>query len=166
MFSFVICYVLTFIIGVEVVFRRIPVFIMGMYVGKECMTRDSKISMPLFVIAAITLFATTWYYRLRPDCDMAFYRALCFALVLPLSVTVACVVSSSKVKFIHPVLDFMGKMSLELYLIHIFILNFICPYIKNHLLYIVLFFLFSVLLSYALHFLCEIIQKRVESWKM
>lgn len=163
--SFVICYVLSFIIGAEVLFRRIPVFIIGMYLGKLCMTRDPKINIPLYIIAAFALFATTQYYRMRPECNMAIYRALCFALVIPLCVTVAYAVSASEVKWVRFILDFLGRISLELYLMHIFVLNFVCPHIKNHLLYIGLFFLFSVLLSYGLHFLCGIIQKRVESVK-
>lgn len=163
--SFAICYVLSFVIGVEVLLRRIPVFILGMYIGKQCMTKDSIISIPFFIVAAIALFAATQYYRMQPDCEMVVYRVLCFALVVPLCVTVAYLVSLSRAKLIRSVLDSMGRISLELYLMHIFVLNFVCPHLKNHLLYILLFFLFSVLLSYALHSLCGIIQKRIECVK-
>lgn len=158
--SFIICYMLSFLLGVEILFRRLPVFVLGMYIGKLCLNRNLINIIVVFIIS-ILLFICTQYYRTNLSYELSVYRLLSNVLTLPLMMSIAYLISFPLMKFVRLLFDFMGKISLELYLIHIFILRYISHFYVSaeyYVVYSLVFFIGSILLSYFLHFICGCLQ--------
>lgn len=156
--SFILCYLLSFLIGVEILFRRLPVFILGMYVGKLCFNKNPSVNVSLVLIISILLFACTQYYRINSSSDSPIYRLLSNVLSLPLIMSIAYFISIPVMKYVRILFNFMGKISLELYLVHIFIMRYISQYFcsrEYYIFYVLFFFIGSIVLSYLLHLICR-----------
>lgn len=155
--SFILCYILSFLLGVEILFRRLPVFVLGMYIGKLCFIKNPSFNIILALIISCLLYIYTQCYRINSSSESPIYRLLSNVLSLPLMISMAYLISIPVMKNVRILFDFMGKISLELYLIHIFIMRFFSRYfvsLESYIIYFLLFFFGSILLSYLLHLIC------------
>ena len=154
--AFVVCYLISYKFGkVEILFTRVPVFVLGMYIEKLILNKKLQLNIFYVLVGFVFVFFATYIYRIRPSFNVILYRLLTNALALPLSLAVAYLLSKSTMSIIKHCLDFLGGISLELYLIHIFILKYVCPSINSIALYMLVFFIASIILSCLLHKLCE-----------
>lgn len=120
-FAFGVCFVLNHffpnVYGIRTALMRVPVFIAGCYLGKLVYNKQ-QYSNRIYVVCAvgIIMWAVLTYIR-----DSNMVRRVCHCL---LSVALCVILISiadflkSKVNFVYKFFDFLGSMSLELYLVH------------------------------------------------
>ena len=76
-------------------------------------------------------------------------------LALPLSISIAYGLSKPIATKLKLFFNYFGKISLELYLVHIFVLNYACVYLNGVVSFLFVFFAFSIAISLLLHFFCD-----------
>ncbi|MGN0524622.1 acyltransferase family protein [Eubacterium sp.] len=131
---------------IEVAFTRIPIFLIGSYIGKLVYNKNKFcIGTYISVASGIIVFIITTFVNVH-YIDLRFNKML---LSFSLCVVFVIIMSFIKSETVSKILRFFGEMSLELYLTHNLANEFLFKegHCQNHLQYL-LIVLISIIVSY------------------
>lgn len=151
-------------------------FVIGIYIAKNrdkiisfakkhytvLLTVCIAVTVPLYFANSFMLTNFSYWCEFEPSLTLIqiyIVRLLCLSVQLPMIIffELSVLLIMLKIRFDNPILRFLGKISLELYLIHnIFILYFRnenAIMITNPFLYILAVLFSSIVLAYLLHFI-------------
>ncbi len=129
---------------------RIPSFIIGYWLGLHVMKGRT---FPLWLIAIIMIFLVITLKLFR-------FGNIYSWLIMPIAAILVtlfsiCIFNLRKLTFVQKACEFMGKISLESYLVNIFILSLLSKLpsftVKNNFIFYVCIVLLGTLLAYAAH---------------
>ena len=136
----------------ERVLSRIPIFLVGMLIAdyvKE-QRKVSKLFAAVVILVAVAGFVVIYLYNIDVVLTRYLYGFMSLAVVLVLGFIAHKIQNTSVSKPIIKSLSFCGVISLEIYLIHTFMLRFIGFYNLLYLTYNALYYVMVSALSIAL----------------
>lgn len=89
------------------------------------------------------------------------FEALFFQLSMVICIVLTFLLLTLKVQFKNSILNFLGKISLEIYLIHNLFITYLRPVIKSNLLFVISVYVFSILLATILNYLDRMLINRI-----
>lgn len=115
----------------EIALTRIPVFLIGSYLGEYILNKDaspksSKLVLNCYTLAAIAVFVLSAAVNGRNhEVGIMLYRYGCGGVGILISLAVCWVLEKWTMKPVSRFLKYLGAVSLELYLIHVMIRNIV-----------------------------------------
>lgn len=154
--------------NVEILITRIPVFLCGIYLGKNIFEKKEIPSWVLIPIIAIFIFVLYILNNYKFEHYMI-VRYLNMFVGFGIVFITSFIYSLFKVDFINKFLTYIGTYSMELYLIFeklsVEVIKARIINIKNYTLYYLIMFIISLLLSILLKKICEVIVNLIERKK-
>lgn len=153
-----------FIFG-ERVLSRIPIFLVGMFIA-DWVKEDKKV-IDLFALVVIVVACAGFIYITLFSVDIVIkrylYAFMSIAFVLLLNFILNIIQKINIVKPLYRMLDFCGGISLEIYLIHTFIIRLLkyynILYLVHYLVYYITILIISITLSIVINNLSSYIIK-------
>lgn len=125
----------------------------------------------IFYKASIYMIRTYSYWSETSDNGGYADKLRCLSCQLPMIIffVLSLLLISMKIQFKNPILNFLGKISLELYLIHnLFIINFRSDsmfYIESNFIYVIFVIIFAIFLAWLLHGFDQYLIKSISGMK-
>lgn len=165
--SFILCYgIATVCFTAEILFTRIPMFVIGMWIGKMCYNKDFSKGyniIPLIGCALVCfafLVANIKFISFPNICDKLLERLSLGLFAMPISLLIALCAGVCPGWF-KKVIEYCGAKSLELYLCHLPIFH-ICEMLFDNLyLYIILSFVITFILTHVLYLVSNFLIKKI-----
>lgn len=132
---------------IEIAFFRFPFFLMGCLVG-ELVYKKKDCKKTMAIAFALSFFSYLFVHKYMSD-QFGFRLRNSLASIVYL-ILIVLFLFYTRIDFIHKVLTFFGKISLELYLTHLLIFKVLAYYGINEWIYYLIASIGSVIISYPL----------------
>ena len=135
-------------------FSRIPIFLVGIYIGKALKKNAQTEVSCYFLVGGGILFLCLFLFLCKADWDFCLRSGILMIIAcffIPSIAYIMCILMEKKYLSIYRVLKFFGGITLELYLIH----GLVLLYMHSNFLEVGFAFPISVLFAWILHLLSK-----------